>query len=140
MGGSHEASLSFARQSMTKATVGSHMAACLFWAHTLVRTHFVHFDKDVQSAKRYALKAEVGGELNAALDSWLTPSYVARKSSIPFLRSASEWFRAILDVERLNRIIAFTKEEVKLPPVAGSALVETISTLVKERTRSGNAS
>jgi len=96
------------------------MAACLFLAHTLVRTHFVHFDKDVQSAKRYALKPEIGSELNAALDNWLTPSFIARRSSIPFLRTASEWYRAVMDVERLNRVIAFTKEELKLPPVAGT--------------------
>jgi len=119
-GGSHEASLSFARQAMTKSSPGSDMAACLFLAHTLVRTHFVHFDKDVQSAKRYALKPEIGSELNAALDNWLTPSFIARRSSIPFLRTASEWYRAVMDVERLNRVIAFTKEELKLPPVAGT--------------------
>lgn len=87
--------------------------------HTLVRTRFVHFDKDVQSAERYALKPEVGGELNAALDSWLTPFCVARRSSIPFLRSASEWFRAIFEVERLNRLIAITKK-LKRPPEAGT--------------------
>lgn len=119
-GGSHEGSLSLARRAMTKAAPGSDMAACLFWAHTLVRTHFVHFDKDIQSAKRYALKSEVASELNAALDTWLVPSFIARRSSIPFLNKASEWYRAVMDLDRLKRVIAFTGEELKLPPAAGT--------------------
>lgn len=119
-GGSHEASLSFARHAMTKAAPGSDMAACLFWAHTLIRTHFVHFDKDAQSSKRYALHPNVTSELNAALDSWLVPSYVARRSSIPFLRYASGWYRVVMDADRLKRIIALTGEELKLPPAAGT--------------------
>lgn len=119
-GGSHEASLSFARKAMTNAAPGSDMAACLFWAHTLVRTHFLHFDKDVQSAKRYVSKHEVVSELNAALDTWLAPSFVLRRSRIPFLQKASEWYRAVMDLDRLNRVIAFTGEELKLPPSAGN--------------------
>ena len=114
-GGSHEASLTFARQAQTRVGPGSDMAACLFWAHTLVRTHFIHFDKDANAAKRYALKAEVVTELNAALDNWLLPSYAARRSSFPYLSKASEWYRAVMDVDRLKRVIAFTGEELKLP-------------------------
>lgn len=116
-GGSHEASLSFARQAMTKATPGSDMAACIFWAHTLVRTHFVHFDKDVQGAKRYAMKPEVGNELNTALDNWLVPSFVPRRSSISFLCKASEWYRAVQDIDRLKRVIALTGENLDVPAV-----------------------
>jgi hypothetical protein len=115
-GGSHEASLSFARHAMTKAAPGSDMAACLFWAHTLVWTHFLHFDKDLQSAKRYALKAEVTGELNAALDAWLAPPFVLRRSSIPFLHKASEWYRGVMDEDRLNRVVALTGEPLNLLP------------------------
>lgn len=114
-GGSHEASVAFARQALSKTGPGSDMAACLFWAHTLVRTHFVHFDKNPQSAKRYALKTDVVTELNAALDNWLVPSFTARRSSIPFLRKASEWYKAAMDSDRLKRVIAFTGEELNLP-------------------------
>jgi hypothetical protein len=117
-GGSHEASVAFARQAMTKAAPGSDMAACLFWAHALVRSHFVHFDKDVQSAKRYALKPEVACELNAALDNWLAPSFVGHRSSISFLRTASGWYRAVMDVDRLKRVIALTGEKLDLPAAA----------------------
>jgi hypothetical protein len=120
-GGSHEASVSFARKAMTRAAPESDMAACLFWAHTLVRTHFVQFDKDAQAAKRYALKPEVATELNAALDQWLSSSFVSRRSSIPFLYKASEWYRAVMDIDRLNRVIAFTGEELKLPTGAKPA-------------------
>jgi hypothetical protein len=120
-GGSHEASLSFARQAMTRAVPGSDMAACLFWAHTLVRTHFVHFDKDTQAAKQYALKPKVATELNEALDQWLLPSFVPRRSSISFLYKASEWYRAVMDIDRLDRVIAFTGEELKLPTGAKPA-------------------
>ena len=113
-GGSHEASVGFARQAMTKATPGSDMAACLFWAHNLVRTHLVHFDKAVQAAKRYALQPDVGSELNDALDNWLVPSFVARRSSIWFLHQASQWYRATADLDRLKRVVAFTGEELNI--------------------------
>lgn len=119
-GGSHEASLTFARQALTKVGPGSDMAACLFWAHTLVRTHFLQFDKDAQAARRYAMKAEVVAELNTALDNWLAPSYVARRSSIPYLKKASEWYRAVMDADRLRRVFALTGEEFNLP--AGASL------------------
>jgi hypothetical protein len=117
-GGSHEASLSFARQAMAKAAPGSDMAACLFWAHTLVRTHFIHFGNDRGGARRYASKPAVVNELNAALDNWLVPSFVARRSSIPFLRTASDWYQAVMDQDRLKRVITFTGEELKLPAAA----------------------
>ncbi len=126
-GGSHAASVSFARQAMTRATPGSDMAGCLFWAHTLVRTHYVHFDKKPQVARQYASKPDVVNELNAALNSWLVPSFVARRSSIPFLRKASEWYRAVRDVDRLNRVIAFTGEELKLPQAAATNTRQTSS-------------
>jgi hypothetical protein len=119
-GGSHEASLSFARKAMTKTKPGSDMAACLFWAHTLVRTHFLHFDKDIQAVRRYGLKPDVVNELNAALDNWLVPSFVARRSSIPFLHRASEWYRASMDEDRLKRVIAFTGEKLDMLPRGGT--------------------
>jgi len=124
-GGSHADSLSFANWAMSKAAPGSDMAACLFWAHTLVRTHFLHFDKDWQSANRYALKPEVTGELNAALDAWLAPPYVLRRSSIPFLHKASEWYRAVKDVDRLNRVVALTGEPLNLVPDTGAGMRQT---------------
>ena len=97
------------------------MAACLFWAHTLVRTHYVHFDKDMQSARRYALSPAVTGELNTAFDAWLTPFFVPSRSSIPFLQKATEWYRAVNDTERLKRVIAFTGEKADLPPATRTA-------------------
>jgi hypothetical protein len=118
-GGSHEASLSFAHKAMTKAAPGSDMAACLFWAHTLVRTHFLHFDKNTRSAKLYASNPGVTGELNAALDTWLVPSFVVSRSSIPFLQKASEWYRGVKDEERLRRVTVFTGEMLNLPSATG---------------------
>jgi hypothetical protein len=120
-GGSHADSLAFANWAMTKATPGCDMGACLFWAHTLVRTHFLHFDKAPQSAKRYAFQPEVMGELNAALEAWLAPPFVLRRSSIPFLHKASEWYRAVMDEDRLNRIVALTGEPHNLLPATETA-------------------
>lgn len=112
-GGSHNASLQFARLAMTKAGPGSDMAACLFWAHDLVRTHFMHFNKDVPGSLRYAADSGVAGELNSALEAWLAPPYVARRSSTPFLGRASAWYRAVSDADRFKRIAALTGEEFK---------------------------
>lgn len=114
-GGSHKASVDFARAAIAKAAPGSDIFSCLFWAHTLVRTHYVNFDKDVRAAKLYATNPDVMHELNAALDSWLSPPYAPRRSSIPFLRHASEWYRAVMDVDRQKRVIALTGEELKIP-------------------------
>jgi hypothetical protein len=126
-GGSHEACLSFARQAMTKAAPGSDMAACLFWAHTLVRTHFVHFDKDPQSARRYALGPAVTFELNTALDAWLASTFDVRRSSIPYLQKASEWYRATMDIDRLKRVVDLTGEKLDLLPAATNASQRTNS-------------
>jgi hypothetical protein len=113
-GGSHKASVDFARAAMAKARPGSDMAACLFWAHTLVRTHFTAFDKNPTAARLYATNPEVMQELNGALDNWLAPPYAAHRSSIPLLRHASEWYRVVMDVDRQKRVIALTGEELKL--------------------------
>ena len=120
-GGSHKASVEFARSAMTKATPGGDMAACLFWAHSLVRTHYVNFDKDMRAAKLYAANPEVTNELNGALDAWLAPPYTSRRSSIPFLRYASEWYRVTMDVDRQKRVIALTGEELKLAAPASAS-------------------
>ena len=113
-GGSHVASVSFAREALSKVGPGSDMTACLFWAHTLVRTHFTDFNKDVHASKRYASKTEVVSELNGAFENWLNPSYVARRSSIPYLYKASQWYRATADLHRLKRVVAFTGEELNI--------------------------
>jgi hypothetical protein len=113
-GGSHVASVSFAREALSKVGPGSDMTACLFWSHTLVRTHFIHFNKDPHAAKRYASKAELVSELNIAFENWLNPSYVARRSSMPYLLKASEWYRATADIDRLKRVVAFTGEELNI--------------------------
>ena len=118
-GGSHETCLAFARQALSKAAQGSDMAACLFWAHSLVRTHLLHFDKDPQAAKQYAAKPDVIAELNAALDNWLAPSYTPRRSSIQYLKKATEWYAAAVDIDRLQRVAAFTGEEFKVKKSGG---------------------
>lgn len=133
-GGSHEAPLTFARQALTKVGPGSDMTACLFWAHTLVRTHFLNFDKDTQAAIRYVMKAEVVAELNTALDNWLVSSYAARRSSIPYLKKASEWYRPAMDGDRLGRIVALTGEELNLP--AAASLLSLVGSLEASDERS----
>lgn len=116
-GGSHEACLAFARQAMSKVGRGSDMTGCLFRAHTLVRTHYSQFEKDAKAADIYGKRPEVVRELNTALDNWLMPPYSARRSSIPYLQEASEWYRATRDVGRLSAVIALTGEEFRLPPL-----------------------
>jgi hypothetical protein len=120
-GGSHEASVDFARKAMTTAGPGSDMAICLFWAHSLVRSHYANFDKDAQAARLYGKNPQVVEELNAALDHWIAPPYVARRSSIPYLRTASHWYRLAGDEDRFKKVIAFTGEELKPSSTASAA-------------------
>jgi hypothetical protein len=121
-GGSHKASVEFAREAQKKAGPGSDMATCLFWAHALVHTHFRDFDKDARAAELYKRNADVVQELNVAFDGWLAPPYAARRSSLPFLKHASYWYQVAYDEERLNRAVALTGETLKpRPQRAGSA-------------------
>ena len=106
--GSHEQSLKFARNAMTKAGPGSDMAACLFWAHLLVRSHFASFDKKTEAAKSYAYDPEVTRELNAAFDDWTRAPYSARRSSVPYLHYAACWYYLAGDGGRLKRALSFT--------------------------------
>lgn len=117
-GGSHEASVDFARKALAKAGPGSDIPTCLFWAHSLVRSHYESFDKDTRAARLYGQNPAVVQELNDALDRWIAPPYAARRSSMQYLRTASHWYRLTGDVERLKRVIAFTGEELK-PPTSG---------------------
>jgi hypothetical protein len=57
--------------------------------------------------------AEVRDELNSALEKWLAPPYKERRSSIPYLRLASSWYRSVKDEARQKRVIAFTGEQFK---------------------------
>jgi tetratricopeptide (TPR) repeat protein len=107
-GGSHEQSLDFARQAITKAGPGSDMAACLFRAHYLVWSHFTGFDSDIAGAYAYRDKPEVLRELEAAFDAWTQPPYAPRRSSIPFLHQAAYWFYVVDDRERLQRALSLT--------------------------------
>lgn len=100
-GKSHEDSLQFARFSLTKAIPGSDMAACLFSAHSLVRTHLIHFDKNMEGARAYAHNPDVTQELNAAYDSWIKPPYKPCRSSLVHLHQAACWFYLKQDRERL---------------------------------------
>lgn len=109
-GGSHRESVGIARDATSKAGPGSDVAGCLFHAHSLVRSHLVYFDKNLPAAKRYAYDPQVTEELNGALDAWLVPTYVASRSSMPFLRTASAWYKVVMDAERYKRVVAFTGE------------------------------
>jgi hypothetical protein len=94
------------------------MAACLFWAHNLVRTHYKFFDKDLQAAKLYKQNIEVRRELDGAFDKWIAPPYVARRSSIPFLKHASAWYFVAQNRPNLERALALTKEEMNFEAAA----------------------
>jgi tetratricopeptide (TPR) repeat protein len=114
-GESHEESLRFARHAMANAGPGSDMAVCLFQAHDLVRTHFIHFDKSPKEAERYLHDPEARRELNSAFDSWTQPPYAPRRSSIPYLREAAEWYYRVEDAAHLKRVLellgnAFSEE------------------------------
>jgi hypothetical protein len=120
-GGSHEASVAFAREGLKKAGPGSDMAACLFWAHSLVRTHYRAFDKDPRAEQLYLQNIDVRRELDEAFDKWLEPPYTARRSSIPFLKHASAWYLAARNKARLDRAIALTKEQLRISKATAPA-------------------
>ncbi len=105
-GGSHEQSLEFARSAFAKSAPGSDMAYGLFWAHFLVYTHFIHFDKDEAAVAQYLEDAKVVDELSAAFDTWTRPPYVPRRSSIPYLHYAANWFYQVKDLDRLRAAFA----------------------------------
>jgi tetratricopeptide (TPR) repeat protein len=107
--GSHEDSLQMAREAMKHAAPGSDMAACLFWAHSLIRSHYESFDKNPKAADEYAQNPEVQRELAEAFDAWVAPPYVPRRSSVPFLGWAGQWFFRVRDGERLQRVLDLTR-------------------------------
>lgn len=107
--GSHEASLEMARAAMKRATTGSDMATCLFWAHALIRGHYEGFDRNAQAAEEYAQNAEVRRELAEAFDRWVAPPYVPRRSSMAYLGEAGQWFFRVRDRERLQRVLELTR-------------------------------
>jgi Domain of unknown function (DUF4034) len=111
-GGSHDASVGFARGAMTNAGPGSDMASCLFWAHNLVRTHYKAFDKDLRAEQLYRQNIEVRRELDEAFDKWIEPPYTARRASIKFLKHASAWYLAAKNNANLERAIALTNERL----------------------------
>jgi len=106
--GSHEQSLEFARTALAKAEPGSDMAVCLFWAHTLARTHSTVFDKKPELTRAYLNNPEVRRELAAAFDQWTQSPYEPRRSSISYLHQAAAWFFQAQDRERLQRALART--------------------------------
>jgi tetratricopeptide (TPR) repeat protein len=105
-GGSHELSLEFAREAVRRAPLGSDMPVCLFWAHSLVRTHLEGFDNNPEAAEEYARKKEIRAELEEAFDRWTQPSYQPRRSSALYLHQAAAWFYRVLDRERLRRSLS----------------------------------
>jgi len=96
---------------MTKAGPGSDMAVCLFWAHQLVQSHYSYFDKNPRAAKLYLQNIEVRRELDAAFDEWTKAPYVARRSSIPYLRHAGTWYKESGNQARLEQVRTFTKDK-----------------------------
>lgn len=115
-GGSHEQSLEFARSAFAKSGPGSDMAYGLFWAHFLVYTHFIHFDKDEAAVARYFKDPAVVDELSAAFDTWTRPPYVPRRSSIPYLHYAANWFYQVKDLDRLRAAFALTGDVYSSDP------------------------
>jgi hypothetical protein len=89
------------------------MAGCLFRAHQLVHSHYKEFDNNPAAQIAHMKNAEVRDELNSALEKWLAPPYKERRSSIPYLRLASSWYRSVKDEARQKRVIAFTGEQFK---------------------------
>ena len=114
--GSHEKSLKIARDAMSKAGPDSDMAACLFWAHSLVRTHYSFFDKDKEASEAYVRKPEVRAELATAFDSWTQPPYAPKRYSIHELREAALWFYLAEDPVRLKRALELTGNVFSVHP------------------------
>lgn len=135
-GGSHRASLEVARKALTLGGAGSDMAACLFWAHWLVQNHFATFDKNPGTANLYKRNKDVRNELDVAFDNWVAPPYAARRSSIPFLRKASSWYRLVLDGVRFEKAISFTKEASD-PRMPSWANLPTMPTSASSSTTGG---
>lgn len=105
-GGSHEQSISLAREAMAIARPGSDMAACLFWAHSLVQSHYEIFDKDLKAAARYATDPAINAELNAAFDAWVGSLPTVRPSTRRYLEDTIGWYEVVDDCARLERACA----------------------------------
>lgn len=104
-GGSHEKSLIIARNAMLNARPGSDMAACLFWAHILVWSHLLTFDKDKAKAAAYRQVPGIKKELESAFDQWTGGGYQPRRSSIVYFHYAAFWFYAAADKVRLRKAL-----------------------------------
>ncbi len=107
-GGTHQKSLDVARAAMRVSAPGSDMAACLFWAHTLVFTHLLAFDKDKAKAEAYRQDPAVRNELAGAFDRWVSGNYHPLRSSIVYFHYAAFWFYLAGDRDRLGKALAFT--------------------------------
>jgi hypothetical protein len=105
-GGSHQQSIDLAREAMSIAHPGSDMAACLFWAHSLVQSHYEIFDKDPKAAAQYAADPAVNAELNAAFDAWVGSLTTVRASARPYLEDTVGWYQSVGDRTRLERACA----------------------------------
>ena len=108
-GGSHEKSLTIARNAMLNARPGSDMAACLFWAHILVWSHLLTFDKDKAKAAAYRQIPGIKKELENAFDQWIGGGYQPRRSSIVYFHYAAFWFYAAADKARLRKALELTQ-------------------------------
>ncbi len=107
-GGTHQKSLDVARAAMKVSTPGVDMAACLFWAHTLVFTHLLAFDKDKAKVEAYCQDPAVRNELAVAFDRWVSGNYRPLRSSIVYFHHAAFWFYLAGDHDRLGKALVFT--------------------------------
>jgi hypothetical protein len=106
-GGSHDKSLHIARGAMLGAPGDS--AVCLFWAHILVWTHILGFDRDQAKAQSYRKSPGIVKELAQAFDAWIGGSYQPRRSSVLYFHYAAFWFYLAGDRERLRQALSYTQ-------------------------------
>lgn len=107
--GTDEGSLEMARKAMEHHTPGGDLPACLFWAHLQIRKHYEQLDPSEESAQDYVQSPDVRRELEQAFDQWIAPPYVPRRSSIPYLGWAGQWFYQARDRERVQRVLHLTQ-------------------------------
>jgi hypothetical protein len=106
-GGSHDKSLHVARGAMLGAPGDS--AVCLFWAHILVWTHILAFDRDQPRARSYRKSPGILKELAQAFDTWTGGNYQPERSSVLYFHYPAFWFYVAGDRERLRKALSYTK-------------------------------
>jgi hypothetical protein len=106
-GGSHDKSLHIARGAMLGVPGDS--AVCLFWAHILVWTHILAFDRDQAKAQSYRKSPGILKELAQAFDAWIGGGYQPSRSSVLYFHYPAFWFYVVGDRERLRKALSYTQ-------------------------------